>query len=127
VTTSGPEPTAGRVPLERIMGKPMSVHVPAEADAPGVAAAVAAAFDEFVSGHKVHLFTIAKLRRRQEAQRKPWADLDGAAGVACQPVRHHRFGRTIPRHRIAPFVAGQQFWQQFCAQTPAIARGPVDV
>jgi hypothetical protein len=53
VTTSGPEPTAGRVPLERIMGKPISVHVPAEADAPGVAAAVAAAFDEFVSGHKV--------------------------------------------------------------------------
>ncbi|MFF4879634.1 FAD:protein FMN transferase [Micromonospora sp. NPDC000668] len=46
MTTSGLEATARRAWVEQIMGMPISVHVRAGAETPGIAAAVGAAFDD---------------------------------------------------------------------------------
>src|SRR3954465_11114962 len=71
---------------------------------------------------------ITTIRRPgDDRQRQSWALFRGPPGVRGQPGRDLGFPVAVARNGIAPLVADEQFGDEFGAQAPAVARGPVDV
>ena len=69
-------------------------------------------------------------RRDKRVERSSPAEVAPAAyedRVEAQMRRYHRVTDTLAGHGKPPFVAVEQFRQQFGAQSTPITRGPVDV
>src|SRR3954471_8834125 len=66
-------------------------------------------------------------RPGDDRQRQSWALFRGPPGVLGQAGRDLGLPVAVARNGIAPLVADEQFGDEFGAQSPAVARGPVDV